>query len=325
LWLWWELVLLREAFSCLDVKPFAPPLSLTGAEAQKRLLGLPYRDHYPKYYRTCSENIRDAERVFMRAFLQQLGHTIQRYDQGLPDCYVVAVERVLEEVPARSWGMMLAQVYLYLSKTEFLRRVLQGVQRAFDQHAAAVEPTTLPLPAHPERALVIGGAECVWDDVAAWEKSYGKQWDGVVIAANDVGSHWPRPLHHWCSCHPKKLWRWLATRRAYGFEITGVRLWGHCDPAVPKFRGGTSGLLAVHVAKALGCEKVVLCGVPLTATPHFGASKEHITDKQWRHQLGRTHRRWRAERDTVLQHARSMSGWTAAQLGKPTVEWLRGD
>ena len=64
---------------------------------------------------------------------------------------------------------------------------------------------------HPEWAIVLGGADCVWDDVLAWEAIYGRRWDGLVAAANDIGCHWPRPLDHWATLHVadsrQRVWR----------------------------------------------------------------------------------------------------------------------
>ncbi len=183
---------------------------------------------------------------------------------------------------------------------------------------------------HPEWALCIGGASCIWDDVLAWETAYGRPWDGLVIAANDVGAHWPRDLHHWVTLHPNKLEKWEALRRQHQMPDSGWQTW--CQQsrwtkgkqwtthAIVPWAGGSSGMLAVQVARALGCTRAVLCGIPMTQTPHFGETTERF-HSHWVGANGHW-RAWSRHRTNVLGWARSMSGRTQELLGTPTVEWL---
>lgn len=181
---------------------------------------------------------------------------------------------------------------------------------------------------HPEYALCLGGADCVWDDVLAWEAIYGRQWDGFVIAANDIGSHWPRELDHWATLHPHKLEKWKEQRVSHGLSINGVVTWSgarrrqapQTDEAIVAWAGGSSGLLTVQVAWALGCTRAVLCGIPITATAHFAETTERF-GRQWAGAAGHW-RAWNRCKDKLDGWVRSMSGRTKDLLGSPTLEWL---
>lgn len=189
-------------------------------------------------------------------------------------------------------------------------------------------------PRFADRAIVLGGASCVWLDVAALERMYGV-WDGLVIAANDVGVHWRRRLDGWTSLHPDKLMRadpndrhklsWLAQREMRGGNRP--QIWGRrnrfgvehqINEQIP---GGSSGLLAVQVAWAMGAERVVLCGVPMTKSPHFAESQDH-GPQPWR--SADSHWRPWAKNLGRLNNVRSMSGRTRETLGLPTAEWIQG-
>lgn len=176
--------------------------------------------------------------------------------------------------------------------------------------------------------VILGGASCVWDDVTALEEIYGKEWDGLVIAANDIGAHWPRRLDHWVTLHAYKLGRWAELRKRYGFP-DGYVTWGR-DNAVPEPRrtdsvlvpwgGACSGLFAVQVAEELGCVRTVLCGIPMTVTPHFAETTERFA-AEW-HGAGGYWAAWQRHRD-LMPCVRSMSGRTQELLGAPQKEWLR--
>lgn len=100
---------------------------------------------------------------------------------------------------------------------------------------------------------------------------------------------------------------------------------GHpTDFVVLPWAGGSSGMLAVQVALTLGCTKVILCGVPMTATEHFSQSHEFDADHtRWTE----ADMHWRAfERVHALgwfeNKVRSMSGRSRDLFGAPTREWL---
>ncbi|KKK49495.1 hypothetical protein LCGC14_3134470, partial [marine sediment metagenome] len=177
---------------------------------------------------------------------------------------------------------------------------------------------------HPEWALILGGGELVWDEVLAWEEMYGRQWDGIVIAANDVGSHWPRALDHWVTLHPDKMVQWRKQRATYGFSVD-YETWGrqkhHVDHQIRPWAGGASGMLAIQVAGIIGCRRAVLCGIPMTPSPHFTESIIHRSGHPWKSVAGHW-RAWDAHLDKMTGWVRSMSGRTQETLGTPTLEWL---
>ena len=177
---------------------------------------------------------------------------------------------------------------------------------------------------HPEWALVLGGGEFVWDEVLAWEALYGRTWDGLVVVANDAGSHWPRALDHWATLHPDRLRNWQDQRAAYGFS-DGYETWGrsarHVDHCVRPWAGGSSGMLAIQVSQIVGCTKAVLCGIPMTPTPHFTESILHASGRPWTSVAGHW-RAWLIQMHRMQGWVRSMSGRTQETLGTPTLAWL---
>jgi hypothetical protein len=179
--------------------------------------------------------------------------------------------------------------------------------------------------------LVLGGGDCVWEDVAAWEKQYGQEWDGLVIAANDIGSWWPRRLDHWVSLHPNKFVAWRQLRAVNGFPPASM-IWGRpqrqgevllWDQEIVPWPGGSSGLLAVQVAQQLGCRRAVLCGVPMTTTGHFKESQENFGPSLWFGSAGHW-TAWVRHQEHLQGWVRSMSGKTRELLGEPTAAWLTG-
>lgn len=189
------------------------------------------------------------------------------------------------------------------------------------------------------KALVLGGAECVWDDIDESERLLGPEWWDIVVAANDVGCHWPKQLDAWASLHPNKFRDWTKLRASLGhpngYQTFTRRGSGqkHADVAVThRFGGGASGLLAVTVALHLGATRVVLCGIPMEKVPHFAESEVHVRGRPWRPDAHR--RKWKQHAAELSGTVRSMSrvygpdGWrssfTRNLLGAPSPEWLAG-
>lgn len=180
-------------------------------------------------------------------------------------------------------------------------------------------------------ALVLGGASTVWADVdAALDLTEA---DGVV-ACNDIGAVWPGDLDAWVTLHPEKMLVWTRQRTASGHSRCD-RIISHVDRRPSRvfasitetvefrFKGqtasGSSGLFALKVALVdLGFDRAILCGVPLEA-----ADKHFFDAAEWR---GATaHRQgWREALPEIADRARSMGGWTANLLGRPTEDWLAG-
>ncbi len=171
-------------------------------------------------------------------------------------------------------------------------------------------------------ALVLGGAKCVFEDYAK-ARSLGEF--SVVIGANDIIAEISE-INHAVSMHPGKLPRWLKKRKENGHpDVEG--LWTAFDrsPQVPQglkveflrnTRGG-SGLLAVYVARKLGCDRIVLAGVPMTL------QGEHFHTPGWWKEYHLYKVVWDANA-SLKTDVRSMSGWTMEKFGEPTPSWVAG-
>lgn len=169
----------------------------------------------------------------------------------------------------------------------------------------------------------------MWEDVAALQQLLGRPWDGTVIAVNDIGVHWPHSIDHWVSLHPNKFARWKRERVECGLSLEGITTWGRIwelkdKPAdkelKPVMPCGSSGLFAVEVAREVGCQKVVLCGIPITTTPHFAETTENFA-ANWMQANGHW-KAWLRYQDGLRGWVKSMSGRTRDLLGAPTKEWL---
>jgi len=108
--------------------------------------------------------------------------------------------------------------------------------------------------------------------------------------------------------YPEARFYWTADKtafRVYNAPVRTVR----CD-------GGSSGLIGALVGLQVGGTRVVLAGIPLSAE-----GRQYDTGKTW-DEAEVYHGAWIRAMDRLLGKVRSMSGWTAEQLGAPTAEWL---
>lgn len=168
-------------------------------------------------------------------------------------------------------------------------------------------------------ALVAGGAACVWDDIASARRMFTPD---IVVAVNTIGIELEH-VDHWATYHPDKFGAWLSRRRAKGY-VDPV-LWSHKSvrpgPGVNvlKFEKGSSGLLAVMVARRARAERIVVCGIPINTDPHFDGPEGHT----WKEKdLPGYRKGWADCMDDLGPYVRSMSGFTRELLGAPTREWL---
>ena len=137
-----------------------------------------------------------------------------------------------------------------------------------------------------------------------------------------------RTFFHLGSLHAASLPKWKKVREKTGFDMDQLVTWSgtngkQADRTVRPWGGGSSGLLAVSVATALGCTRIVLCGVPMEKAPHFKESKVHQAGRLW----AAADSHWRAwVKGSVMSQlketTRSMSGRTGKTLGEPTLDWL---
>lgn len=217
-----------------------------------------------------------------------------------------------------------------------------GSARRLDQGTLPLKPQPKHKPEKPkepplpkgtkEPALILGGADCVWDDLRRLEEMLGFEWPWTVIAINDIGCVFPRKIDHWCTLHPEKLPRWMDLRKKNGHP-DGYVTWTRDNrirrtksgdiatthrktPSTP-FQGGASGMLAAAVAIEVGAKVGAFCGVPMTNTPHFTESAEHKPGKNWPG-AGSHWKAWQREPIAGKLRGRfcSMSGNTMKLLGE---------
>lgn len=182
------------------------------------------------------------------------------------------------------------------------------------------------------RAVVIGGAACVWQDLAAAEKL--ADFD-VVIAVNDAGAEFPGIVDYWITLHPEHFPRWLERRRSAGRPEPLETVAHEGNSGVGRRNGfatsilwpytwpGSSGLFAVEFAlKRLRADRIVLCGVPMDTRGHFAGALMHPDPNgPWIGAKG-FWPAWEAAHEHIRDHVRSMSGRTRDLLGEPTRHWL---
>ncbi len=176
----------------------------------------------------------------------------------------------------------------------------------------------------PDVAVIVGGAECVWDDVErtrALCDEAGVKPEFFII--NDMISFFPGEATV-VTLHSDKLPGWL-NQRQHGGHPAPTEIWCNSNRRaahklvtnVMKDRGGSSGLLAVYIALNKGYDRIILCGVPMeTAANHFVRKVKWVACVAfWR--------AWELHANEIKPYARSFSGQTAKLLGQPTVEFLR--
>jgi len=184
-------------------------------------------------------------------------------------------------------------------------------------------------------ALVVGGSASVWEEVEA-ALALG-DYHGAV-GCNDVGAIWPGRLDANVSLHADQHRKWAAQRAARGLpphkRVLIVQGGAQSEPRLSsavtgeteyRFPGqtvsGSSGLFALKVALIdLGFDRAVLCGIPMCD----GAG--HILNPGQPWQGGAAHQPgWIQALPQIKDRARSMSGWTRAQLGRPDAAFVNGD
>lgn len=193
-------------------------------------------------------------------------------------------------------------------------------------------------------ALVIGGADTVWDDLRCLEATVGP-WKGPVVAVNDIGTGlemWAEehgislpPLSHWASLHPECFYRarggegWIRQRKDRGLP-GGYETWGVPGRVRVSRRlepngvlNGGSGMLGALVALQVA-QKAVLCGIPMSRGGYYPESPAHGPEAVYEPAVAHW-KAWTAEpyRGTMQGRVRSMSGRTRETFGAPTREWVR--
>lgn len=179
--------------------------------------------------------------------------------------------------------------------------------------------------------LVLGGAACVWEDLI---EARGLGTFDAVCAINEAGAYYPGQVDVWASLHPEKFHIWARLRQEFGHSraFTYAAHANNTHQGRPKawpldhvtdYRwpgmssSGSSGLFAVKVMMEQGFDRIVLCGVPMNADPHF------FDARAWNEYTSFVDG-WKVALPHVRDFARSMSGQTREWLGAPTRAWLAG-
>lgn len=189
-------------------------------------------------------------------------------------------------------------------------------------------------------ALVVGSADCMQDDVKAARALC--KFDAVYCVKR-AGIHWPEPFQVWVGLHPEYMDAYEAERARLGYpggyEIVAPPVGevssdhhakGRIDrrvsylwPGVKPGEGSSasSGIYGAKVAIEDGY-RVVLAGIPMTATPHF-VKHERYGSGNWS-QLGAFLPGFERSLPHLVGKCRSMSGLTREKLGAPNAVWLAG-
>ena len=170
--------------------------------------------------------------------------------------------------------------------------------------------------------LIIGGAE---NNLVEVEEALKLFKPTKIFCINDIGISYPK-YDFWVSLHPENFIKqeWYKKRQELNLEIPKYIInhrkeqhttnvveyrWKECPGC------GASGLYAVKVALEYGCDKVVLCGIPMTPTPHFFSNREWKEVRQFL-------LAWENNVDFLKKYVRSMSGYTKELLGYPDLDFL---
>lgn len=171
-------------------------------------------------------------------------------------------------------------------------------------------------------AIVVGGASCVFDDVKkARDLCCAAGSDPVYYVINDMIPQFDGACIA-VTLHTEKIAAWLEQRQLSSKQKPS-QVWAHrkypekiITHSTPDWRG-SSGLFACKIAMESGINKILLCGVPMTVIgDHF------VRQRRWNACEG-FRDAWDCHMAEIRPFVRSFSGWTAEQLGVPTIEFLQ--
>ena len=126
-----------------------------------------------------------------------------------------------------------------------------------------------------KRLIVVGGARCVWEDLALMGIRGGEDNNGYdVMCVNDIIMHYPGKVMHFFSNDHRWMPKWIEARRElHTRKYGGVRHTHSCGTGGahtwPWPGHGSSALGAVYTGLAMGYTTIVLCGIPLDDSGHY--------------------------------------------------------
>jgi hypothetical protein len=183
---------------------------------------------------------------------------------------------------------------------------------------------TVPQRGGPPVAIVVGGAESALAELKQAEElcgQAGSRYETFVV--NDMVAVVPR-VDHMVTLHPDRLRGredWLGKRERAGYGPVG-EVWAHRSHrggAVNRWTadwGGSVGLFAVKVARELGFERIILCGVPMRTD-----GGHHIRRERWDAAEG-FWQKWAPYISDLKRYVRSYSGQTRDVFGEPEERWV---
>jgi len=162
--------------------------------------------------------------------------------------------------------------------------------------------------------VITGSAQCVHEDIAALALENSAA-DFMAIGLDAVDKYaWP--VKYVATYHPEKIDMTRERRASIGGNTDYELICHEKRPGVDIVindwwsPSGSSALLGVQAGMRMGYKKIILCGCPLTGKNAAGSSYENFRTG------------FNAKKAEIAPFVRSMSGWTAELLGKPTPEWL---
>lgn len=175
--------------------------------------------------------------------------------------------------------------------------------------------------------LICGPAPCLFDDMS---EAFQFVDNPVIIAVNDAVKHvWADfvvSLHCECGSRYKAI-----TKNPEVKMLTGAPkpYWKEVDYLFPNGRSGaTSTMSAIKIALMMGFDTIILCGAPMNGGDGYvdnfydgvNDDRNNVGTLQPDGKLMRKYRNCFVEELQKLDRSRvrSMSGWTAETLGKPT-------
>lgn len=168
-------------------------------------------------------------------------------------------------------------------------------------------------------ALIVGGADNVWEDAAAALELFTP--DATFLVKSMI-AHWPLRADYAVSLHPEWFPKWFRERpRLTGRPNDKMAVWAHkmshslVEHTTDDWQGST-GLFAVKIAIEEGFEGIVLAGIPMEA------ERKHFMRKITWSSCQLFRKGWQVNLPTYRDKTRSMSGWTETLLGRPTAAWL---
>jgi hypothetical protein len=171
--------------------------------------------------------------------------------------------------------------------------------------------------------LIILGSACgVWEDYEKARKT-ARQFDVMII--NFTSLFYTKAISHLVSLHHDFLSPLREIRQKVFSSLPHFHTHSnHPDKEVDfvwQFDdySGSSGLFATRIALALGYNKIILCGIPITNGRNFYHPLDYVNPLGDRANI----LSWqKANQEIFKNRVKSMSGNTKIWLGEPTEKWI---